>query len=337
MTQDISSVDADKTPEVRAELCSWPVRYAVAEGITDFVAPREPRGLPSSCGKPSSAENVTIRVDQGLLFDAQRQVIGDTAYMVGERVFPTAIYRKVSFPQTARVRIAYNAGWRNYYHTLVQGLHSLWLFETNWNSPDWIYLHPEPSLPYRDFLSALRFPLKRFSFVHKAASLSLPEAAWMPTSYARGTSPYLRSFSDDLLVRARVSDAKPNKIYVSRGDSARRRMTNERDVEGRLSSIGFEVVKLTGLPLVEQIRLFRSADVIVAPHGAGLSNVLFARPGTRVIELSNASDANTCFAAMGGELDLDYQIHVSPSPEVITARHDTEWTCDIDDLMRRLR
>ena len=30
--------------------------------------------------------------------------------------------------------------------------------------------------------------------------------------------------------------------------------------------------------------LFHRADVIVAPHGAGLSNILFARPGTTIIE-----------------------------------------------------
>ena len=35
----------------------------------------------------------------------------------------------------------------------------------------------------------------------------------------------------------------------------------------------------------EQIRMFRSAKVVISPHGAGLSNILFCQPGTTVIEL----------------------------------------------------
>jgi len=42
--------------------------------------------------------------------------------------------------------------------------------------------------------------------------------------------------------------------------------------------------------------LFHSAVVVVAPHGAGLSNVLFSRPGTFVVEgVCNVPHVNLCF------------------------------------------
>ncbi len=49
---------------------------------------------------------------------------------------------------------------------------------------------------------------------------------------------------------------------------------------GRLLS-----TKLEGLSLAEQISLFSSADVIVAQHGAALSNLIWARPETCVVEI----------------------------------------------------
>jgi capsular polysaccharide biosynthesis protein len=37
--------------------------------------------------------------------------------------------------------------------------------------------------------------------------------------------------------------------------------------------------------LSKQARLIRESEIIVAPHGAGLGNLIFARPGTQVIEI----------------------------------------------------
>ena len=36
----------------------------------------------------------------------------------------------------------------------------------------------------------------------------------------------------------------------------------------------------------EVARVFYEADVIISPHGASLANIIFARPGTSVIEFS---------------------------------------------------
>ena len=48
--------------------------------------------------------------------------------------------------------------------------------------------------------------------------------------------------------------------------------------------------------LNDTMRLFRSAVMIVAPHGAGLSNMVFSEPGTVVIEgVCNRPHVNLCF------------------------------------------
>lgn len=50
-------------------------------------------------------------------------------------------------------------------------------------------------------------------------------------------------------------------------------------------SHGVEVFSDEALPpLVEAARLFRDASLVVAPHGAGLTNMLFSTPGTTVVE-----------------------------------------------------
>ncbi|HBW56875.1 MAG TPA: hypothetical protein DEF27_03370, partial [Oscillatoriales bacterium UBA8482] len=48
---------------------------------------------------------------------------------------------------------------------------------------------------------------------------------------------------------------------------------------------GVVPVELETLSVAEQARLFAHAKVIIAPHGAGLTNLMFCSPETIVIEL----------------------------------------------------
>jgi capsular polysaccharide biosynthesis protein len=74
-------------------------------------------------------------------------------------------------------------------------------------------------------------------------------------------------------------------VYLSRRDSGRRPLANEAELEDALRALGFTVAVFSGVPLLEQIRIIRAARLVVAPHGAGLAHLLFARPGLSVLEL----------------------------------------------------
>ncbi|NJO77111.1 MAG: DUF563 domain-containing protein [Cyanobacteria bacterium RM1_2_2] len=74
------------------------------------------------------------------------------------------------------------------------------------------------------------------------------------------------------------------RIYISRANAHHRRVLNEAAVLEKLHAAGFVAVELETLTLAEQIALFRHAKVVVAPHGGGLTNLLFCSPGTQVVE-----------------------------------------------------
>src|ERR1035437_3029876 len=78
------------------------------------------------------------------------------------------------------------------------------------------------------------------------------------------------------------------RLFVSRRNAAKRRLVNEQEIEALLQADGFETVVLEGMPVVEQARLFAGAEIIVAPHGAGLANVVFSR-NAKVIEIFEPS------------------------------------------------
>jgi capsular polysaccharide biosynthesis protein len=63
-------------------------------------------------------------------------------------------------------------------------------------------------------------------------------------------------------------------VYISRGDASTRRVINKRELFSALPG-SFESYCLSELSLIDQMRLFSTAETVVAPHGAGLVNMLW--------------------------------------------------------------
>ncbi len=105
-----------------------------------------------------------------------------------------------------------------------------------------------------------------------------------------------------------ASDRKnsyPERIYISRSKCSYRRVINEEKVIDFLSGFGFVPVLLESMTFQEQISLFARAKVIVAPHGSGLTNIIFCSPGTKVIELTSPNYIRHYYWAIGQQLNLE--------------------------------
>nr|WP_255709944.1 glycosyltransferase family 61 protein [Pontibacter harenae] len=74
-------------------------------------------------------------------------------------------------------------------------------------------------------------------------------------------------------------------MYISRTDANSRNILNELELIQTLKEFGFKEVQLREYSVAEQARLFAGAKVIVAPHGAGLANLVFCSKGATVVEL----------------------------------------------------
>ena len=74
-----------------------------------------------------------------------------------------------------------------------------------------------------------------------------------------------------------------NRIYVSR--AGRRRVVNEDELITMLLDYGFTIIPDEPRSLAEQVRIYRNASIIVGPHGASFTNVIWCDPGTHLLEL----------------------------------------------------
>ena len=75
------------------------------------------------------------------------------------------------------------------------------------------------------------------------------------------------------------------RVYLSRGRAPKRKVSNEGELLDTLREFDFRVVHFEDHPFEEQVRIAAGARVLVSNHGAGLTNMLFMKPGGRVLEL----------------------------------------------------
>lgn len=122
-------------------------------------------------------------------------------------------------------------------------------------------------------------------------------------------------------------------VYLSRTDTSRRRLVNEKALIARLEDKGVKATLMSGLTGEAQMNLINQADLVIAPHGGALLNLVAARSGTRVVELFTPEVGTLAFAGIAMACGLDYHFHIG-HPAKGGLLDNMPWTANIDEVIR---
>jgi len=98
-------------------------------------------------------------------------------------------------------------------------------------------------------------------------------------------------------LKFKSSKRHPKKIYIDRSDSKSnlknfRSIINEQEVIDFLKKKKFSIVQLSKLKLEDQIKMFYDAKAIIGLHGAGLTNLVWSKEKTNLLELKSKYTIN---------------------------------------------
>lgn len=101
---------------------------------------------------------------------------------------------------------------------------------------------------------------------------------------------------------------EPRRLFVSRDGAKGRRLLVDGDLNAVLAAHAFEPVAMERMSFADQVARCADAPAMLAPHGAGLTNMLFMPPGATVIEIADPDYPNPNFYAMAAALGLRYAL-----------------------------
>lgn len=148
------------------------------------------------------------------------------------------------------------------------------------------------------------------------------------------------------LKKLRNKKIKCNKIFLDRDEvdydiknlelyKDHRILLNRKEVIYFLKKKGFNIIKPQEINFWDQVNLFNKAKVIISLSGAGLSNIIFCKPGTKIIEIKNNNRLND-FLNISRMLNLKHQ-QISIKPKFKTKVYQNGiLNCPVSKLKKHL-
>lgn len=205
---------------------------------------------------------------------------------------------------------------RNHYHWLFDVLPRLHLL-ARWRPVIERYAVPAGLSPaQRDSLQLLGIRADQLLELHpgeriRCQHLYLPSLPGSEGCYA----PWARAFLQSAFTTAAAGTrGAGERLLVRRGPRAPRPVRNEAELIASLTPLGFTVVALEEHSLLEQIAIFRDARIIVAAHGAGLANLIFARRAALLELFSRDYLRPDCYFTLARQMGLRYDCWIDPRP-----------------------
>ena len=124
-------------------------------------------------------------------------------------------------------------------------------------------------------------PSGQWSFFCQASNLI---STTLPSELGT-VSKWVTRFLRELFLEKATTAKKLRRLYISRQKAPSRRLANQVEVESFLFKQGFEEIFTENQTIAESAAMFRHAEVVVSVHGSGLSNLVFASAGVKVVDL----------------------------------------------------
>ena len=240
--------------------------------------------------------------DDRLLADAS---VGNAALIASSQFLPPPV---VEAGAIASLHIRYSY---NYFHWMYDALPKVAVLEESgvaWAAIDQILINPCLMPAQRELLALVGIPLEKV--IEAPTYHAIADRLLVPvSSFAAGiVPPAVCQFLRQRLLTPSCLAIAPQtpRIYISRAGAKYRTVVNEAAVIAYLATLGFVSVQLETLSAQAQIALFAQAEVIIAPHGAGLANLVFAPAGSTLIELFLPDEVLPYYRAIAQHIGVHY-------------------------------
>ena len=213
------------------------------------------------------------------------------------------------FPGTSA--IIHAAGYRNYFHWTIEIMPRLFALQAGirqgvlkldrilmfYDEP-FRFVHESIAALLPDLLPLIEVApselthLERCCFFVDAADDTEYQDHRAHTSRMKTCTGFLAEAVDQRLATQPPSPGRV--LLVSRADAPKRKLLNEDRLLAAFADLGMERVVFSTMSVAQQIDTMGQARLVMGAHGAGLTNAIYCRPGTTLVEINSADYLRRC-------------------------------------------
>jgi capsular polysaccharide biosynthesis protein len=260
-----------------------------------------------------TAEGFIISIFPPRVISRKRLSIADRVYVVKKVISRKLLCNLKNETYT----FAFDQWTEGYFHWLLDFLPKILIAQKELSDVSLMLPVKFRNILYQDSLKVLG--IKNIYFFEENKTVFLRTLI-----YPHSTTP-TGNYNPEIIIKLRnlfhehflsISLQAHKRIYISRSKSAKRRLNNEKSIIKILKANKFEVVFTEELSLAEQLNMAANARIIISNHGAGLSNILFMKPGNFVMEIRHMNDAhNNCYFTLASAMNLKYYYFLAEPQE----------------------
>jgi capsular polysaccharide biosynthesis protein len=213
-----------------------------------------------------------------------------------------------------------------YYHWLLEAIPRLFLVKEYLKTKKIIL----PDI-YKGFqlatLKAFNIDIKDIEFIPSGSFIEVPELT-MPsfigkeTIYNSNLLKEVRAFYISYYKSIQIPKETNDKFYIKRKKSSVRHIINDDEVINCLLEFGFKDIYFEDYTFDEQVSIAYNAKCLISIHGAGLTNMLFMNPGSKILEFRKSNEENYLhYYTLSSALELEYYyLFGTPQDEKISSK-----------------
>lgn len=201
----------------------------------------------------------------------------------------------------------------NYYHWFFDSLSRFFIFKKyyKFNKNDFFLIH---NLKH-DFqiqslkLLGIRNIINSYNAKHIKAKkiICINFVRQFNLSFQKWIINYLKKF---LLKKNNKINKKKIKIFIDRTgiEGSYRGIANRDEFINFLKTKNFIILDPSKLKFLDEIKIFKSADIVIGIYGAGLTNMIFCKKNTKVIEIKPYYIKDNLYKDMAINCNLKYSL-----------------------------
>jgi len=191
----------------------------------------------------------------------------------------------------------------NYYHWVTDVLPKVYLINKRYDLNKFTILIPKFKSSFQK--DSIRMITKNFKVIKK--NIFLKKCYYISQLNISGCPrpDLIQKVKKKLLLNNKGKQAT-QKIYISRKYSKHRRLNNENKIIKFLKSENFKIVYPEKLSFIKQIKIFSKANFLISTHGAGLTNLIWMKPYSKILEIRSFNKYQNSNFALSNLFKINY-------------------------------